>query len=68
MSKALAAERAWQFAQKSCAPSIAGGREAIRAASPVPYGLDISSGVETNGVKDKKKILEICAKSRAEMR
>ena len=47
---------------------IENAREAIRAASPVPYGLDISSGVETNGVKDKKKILEICAKSRAEMR
>lgn len=29
------------------------------AASVAPFALDISSGVETNGIKDRKKILEI---------
>ena len=30
-----------------------------KAASVAPFALDISSGVETNGIKDRKKILEI---------
>jgi phosphoribosylanthranilate isomerase len=32
--------------------------DALKTASP--YGVDVSSGVETNGVKDKQKITEFC--------
>lgn len=41
---------------------IAGGidiENIAQAKSFCPFGIDISSGVETNGVKDKKKIMEI---------
>lgn len=38
--------------------------EAIRAVSP--YAIDVSSGAETNGVKDKEKILEIVRRVRNE--
>lgn len=37
---------------------------AMRLAALVPYGLDISSGVETAGVKDREKILEIVRRIR----
>ncbi|MBN19049.1 MAG: N-(5'-phosphoribosyl)anthranilate isomerase [Chloroflexi bacterium] len=37
-------------------------RQAIRKVNP--WGLDVSSGIETNGVKDKTKILEFINKIR----
>jgi phosphoribosylanthranilate isomerase len=42
---------------------IAGGINAVNINEAIalsPYGIDLSSGVETNGVKDREKIKEIC--------
>ncbi len=37
--------------------------EAIKAAKP--YGIDVSSGVETDGIKDRNKIMDIITKVRS---
>lgn len=61
----------WSLTQKLKCPQrviLAGGlnaanvQEAIRVARP--YGVDVSSGVETNGQKDKEKIWEFIKKAK----
>ena len=59
----------WDFVQESEKPFfLAGGihagnvEEAVRRLKP--YAVDLSSGVETDGIKDKEKILEIVRRVR----
>jgi len=50
---------------------LAGGidiKNVDKAMSLNPYGIDVSSGVETNGVKDQKKILELTVRIHNEQR
>ena len=50
---------------------LAGGidiKNIDKAISLKPYGIDVSSGVETNGLKDQKKILELSARINNEQR
>lgn len=58
----------WSLLPKTHKPFfIAGGVSADNvhiAAGLNPYGIDLSSGVETNGVKDRNKILEIVRRVR----
>lgn len=49
-------------AMKAGRPAMVSGLPAIK--SGIPYAIDVSSGAETDGVKDKGKILEIVRRVR----
>lgn len=63
----------WKLAGKIGRPYfLAGGLEADNVASAVrtlhPYGVDVSSGIETDGVKDESKMAAFVAAVRKEER
>ncbi len=59
----------WTWVSKIKRPYfLAGGltpNNAAQAAALQPYALDVSSGIETNGVKDKEKMTSFMAQVRA---
>ena len=59
----------WRFAQNCARPFfLAGGIHEGNVETAIkelnPYAVDVSSGVETNGVKDREKIIEIVRRVR----